>query len=487
MTRHYLACDLGAESGRLMLGTLTDGHLSLEELHRFPNGPVALEGALHWDIPRLQNELKQSLRKAAARQLAIAGISTDSWGVDYVLYDPDGQMLPPVFHYRDPRCPRGVDNVYAKVSWPEIFAETGLQFMQFNTIFQLAAEDPERLAMARTALGIGDAFNYWLSGVPRWEESLASTTQLYDPRTHDWSAHLLNRLGWPDSLLPQVVRSGTRLGPIRPDLAAETGIGPVEVIASCSHDTGAAVAAVPARAGRWAYLSSGTWSLMGVELTAPILTEACRELNFTNEIGFGGSIRLLKNIIGLWLVQECRRAWAAGGQEYDYAALTQLAESAEPFVSLINPADGRFLSPGDMPQKISAYCREHDQPVPATPGAMVRCILQSLALLYRQTLGSLSKLAGYPIDTLHIVGGGSKNALLNQMTANALQIPVITGPVEATAAGNILVQAIALGDLESLDAAREVVRRSFECSTFAPWEQETWDAANVRFRGLIEG
>ena len=485
MTRHYLACDLGAESGRLMLGTLTDGHLSLEELHRFPNGPRAADGSLHWDIPRLRDELKVALKKVADRKLPIAGISTDSWGVDYVLFDEAGSMMPPVFHYRDPRCPRGVENVYAKVSWPEIFAETGLQFMQFNTIFQLAAEAPERLARARMALGIGDAFNHWLSGIPRWEESLASTTQLYDPRTHGWSVRLLERLGWPVSLLPTVVPSGTRLGPIRPELAAETGVGPIEVIASCSHDTGAAVAAVPAQPGRWAYLSSGTWSLMGVELTAPIVTEACRELNFTNEIGFGGSIRLLKNIIGLWLVQECRRAWAGEGQDFDYAVLTQMAEAAEPFVSLLNPADGRFLSPGDMPQKIAAYCREHGQPVPTHPGAMVRCILESLALLYRQTLNSLVKLAGYPIDTLHIVGGGSKNALLNQMTANALRIPVVTGPVEATAAGNILVQAIALGDLDSLSAARKVVRQSFECTTYAPRDQQVWDAANERFQRLL--
>ncbi len=468
-----------------MLGTLTDGHLSLEELHRFPNGPRAADGSLHWDIPRLQDELKVALKKVADRKLPIAGISTDSWGVDYVLFDEAGSMMPPVFHYRDPRCPRGVENVYAKVSWPEIFAETGLQFMQFNTIFQLAAEAPERLARARMALGIGDAFNHWLSGIPRWEESLASTTQLYDPRTHGWSGRLLERLGWPVSLLPTVVPSGTRLGPIRPELAAETGVGPIEVIASCSHDTGAAVAAVPAQPGRWAYLSSGTWSLMGVELTAPILTEACRELNFTNEIGFGGSIRLLKNIIGLWLVQECRRAWAGEGQDFDYAVLTQMAEAAEPFVSLLNPADGRFLSPGDMPQKIAAYCREHGQPVPTHPGAMVRCILESLALLYRQTLNSLVRLVGYPIDTLHIVGGGSKNALLNQMTANALRIPVVTGPVEATAAGNILVQAIALGDLDSLSAARKVVRQSFECTTYAPRDQQVWDAANERFQRLL--
>lgn len=484
MATHYLACDLGAESGRVILGTLDGSRLSLEEIHRFPNPPVKAGGSLHWDIGSLWEALQAGLKQAAARKLPIASISTDSWGVDYILYDADGAMQPPVFHYRDPRTATGVERVKARVSWETIFAETGIQFMPLNTIYQLAAEAPERLPQAHRILLIGDAFNYHLCGRATAEESLASTTQLYNPLTRQWSARLLKALDLPPRLLPEIVPSGTRLGQLKPELARETGLAPMEVIASCSHDTGAAVAAVPAHGGHWAYLSSGTWSLMGVELNRPILTDACREMNFTNEIGFGGSVRLLKNIVGLWLVQECRREWARGGQEYDYAALTQLAAEARPFVSLINPADPRFVSPDNMPEKIAAYCRETGQPVPASPGAFVRCALESLALLYRRTLRLIEQLTGQKVERLHIVGGGSKNALLNQFAANALQVPVVTGPVEATAAGNILVQAIALGHLPSLAAGREVVRQSMETSVVQPQAGGEWPAALERFERL---
>lgn len=485
MTTHYLACDLGAESGRLMLGALTDGRLSLEELHRFPNTPIQAGGSLHWDIAALFNELRTGLQKAAARRVPVASISTDSWGVDYLLYDERGEILRPTFHYRDPRCPGGVEKAYARIGWPEIFAETGLQFMQFNTLFQLAAESPERLRQARLILGIGDGFNHWLSGVARFEESLASTTQLYDPRTQNWSGRLIEALGLPAGIFPPIVKSGTRLGPLRPNLAAESGLGGLEVVASCSHDTGAAVAAVPATGNDWAYLSSGTWSLMGVEWPTPIINDSCRELNFTNEIGYGSSVRLLKNIIGLWLVQECRREWARAGQEFDYATLTLLAGEAPPFVSLINPADARFIPPGEMPARIAAYCREYGQPVPATPGATVRCVLESLALLYRRTLRQVEQLTGRSVRRLQIVGGGSQNRLLNQFAANALQIPVLTGPIEATAAGNVLVQAIALGHLPDLAAARRVVRDSFNVSTVEPADPAIWEAAYQRFEALI--
>ena len=484
MKTHYLACDLGAESGRLMLGTLEDGRLSLTELHRFPNTPVQDGDSLHWNIAALFDELRAGLCQAAALQVPIASISTDSWGVDYLLYDEAGAEIEPTFHYRDARTADGVKAATAKIGWPEIFAETGLQFLPFNTIFQLAAESPDRLASADLILGVGDAFNHWLSGVARYEESLASTTQLYDPRTRTWSAKLLRALGLRADMFPPVVPSGTRLGPLRPALAEETGLRGVQVVASCSHDTGAAVAAVPGAGDDWAYLSSGTWSLMGVELQRPVINDAVREANFTNEIGFGGSVRFLKNIIGLWMVQESRREWARQGQEYDYATLTRLAAEAPAFVSLVDPADPRFVSPGDMPGKIAAFCREHGQPVPATPGAYVRCILESLALLYRRTLRQIETLTGRRLARLHIVGGGSKNELLNRFAADALQLPVVTGPIEATAAGNILVQAIALGHLPSLAAAREVVRRSFDTTTVEPADATPWAEAYARFERL---
>ena len=346
MPTHYLACDLGADSGRLMLGTLGHGIITLEELHRFPNGPVKAAGALHWNIDGLFNELKAGLKKAAARRLPLASISTDSWGVDYVLYDERGQILPPVWHYRDPRTAAGVENAKARVDWPTIYSETGIQFMALNTIYQLAAEPPARLAGAKQLLLIGDAFNYFCSGVARNEVSLASTTQLYNPQTKTWSKKLFRALGLREELFAPLCPSGTRLGPLKKNLATETGLPQIEVIASCSHDTGSAVAAVPARGEHWACLSSGTWSVMGVEWPHPVITGQGRDLGFTNEIGFGNTVRLLKNTVGLWLVQECRRQWMKEGKKYDFNALEQLATTAPPFVSLINPGDPRFFEPG---------------------------------------------------------------------------------------------------------------------------------------------
>ena len=485
MTTHYLACDLGAESGRLMLGSLQDGKLKLEEIHRFPNTPIKASDSLHWNIQKLFDELKAGLKKAAGRRLPIGSISTDAWGVDYLLFDKRGALIEPTFHYRDNRTARGVANAHAKLDWPSIFAETGIQFMPLNTLYQLAAESPERLAEAHQLLLIGDGFNYWLSSVARAEESMASTSQLYNPRTRTWSKLLLDALGLPTKIFPKIVPSGSRLGRLRPEIARESGLSAIDVIATCSHDTGAAVAAVPASGGNWAYVSSGTWSLMGVELASPIITDTCRELNFTNEIGYGGSVRLLKNIVGLWLVQECRRDWAKSGQDYDYATLTRLAAEAEPFVSLINPADRRFVRPDDMPKNIADYCCETSQPAPASPGATIRCALESLALLYRRTLRQIEELTDRKIERLHIVGGGSKNDLLNQFTANAVQIPVVVGPVEATAVGNVLIQAITLGQLPSLAKSREVVRNSTRIRAVEPIDPSRWDAAFERFERLF--
>ncbi len=486
MATHYLACDLGAESGRLMLGTLDGGKISLEQLHRFPNGPVKKGRALHWNMDALFAELRTGLKKAAKRKLPIASFSADSWGVDYILYDAKGKMMLPVWHYRDARTARGVKNANSRVKWPAIYNETGIQFMALNTIYQLAAEPRARLAKAKQLLLIGDAFNHYCCGVARNEESLASTTQLYNPRTGRWSKTLLKALGLREEMFAPIVPSGTKLGKLRPDLAKQTGLPQIEVIASCSHDTGAAVAAVPASGKNWAYLSSGTWSLMGVEWPKPVITAQGRDSNFTNEIGFGGTVRLLKNIVGLWIVQECKREWAQHGREFDYATLTEMAAAANPFASLINPADPRFLSPGGMPEKIAAFCRETGQLVPDNPGAFVRCALESLALFYRVTLRQLEGIIGKKIKQLHIVGGGSQNMLLNQFAANALQIPIIAGPTECTALGNILVQAIAQGHVASLAAARKVVRNSFEVKTIKPTAKAEWDEAFTRFEKLVK-
>ena len=480
MSTHYLACDLGAESGRLMLGTIADDRLSIEEIHRFPNTPERIGESLCWNITRLWAELKDGLNKIWQRNLPISGISTASWGLDYLFLDQNHNVISPVYHYRDSRTALGVERVRTRVDWKTVFAETGIQFMPINTIYQLAAEDQERLRRAEQLLLIGDAFNFFLSGVARAEISLASTTQLYNPLHKAWSQRLMNDLEIPSRLFPAIVPSGTILGSVKTEwLPFEA-----QVIASCSHDTGAAVAGVPAEDEDWAYISSGTWSLLGVELSKPIITAQSRELNFTNEIGFGGTVRLLRNIVGLWIVQECRRDWADRGQLLDYAKLTEMAAQVPAFVSLIDPSDPRFVAPDDMPAKIAAYCRETNQPEPSNPAATVRCALESLALLYRRRLSEVEMLIGRRVQRLHIVGGGSKNTLLNQFTANATRRPVLAGPAEATAIGNLVVQVIALGQLPSLQAARDLVRRSFDVATFEPTDRDRWEEAYKRFTEL---
>ena len=470
-----------------MLGRLEDGRLALEEIHRFPSAVVRVLGSLRWDVLRIYEELKAGLREISKRNLPIAGVSVDSWGVDYVLLNAVHPMISPPFHYRDERTASTYEKVRESIGSKLIFEETGIQFMPINTIYHLAS-DVERsralLELADCFLMIGDYFNYLFSGVPRVDESNASTTQLYNPRTRSWSELLIERCGMPRKIFPELVPPGTILGEILPEVAAETGLADVRVIASCSHDTGEAVAAVPSQDGGWAFLSSGTWSLIGVELERPLITEEARAHNFTNEAGYGGTTRFLKNIVGLWILQESRRAWARQGLNLDYAGLTAEAEKAQPFRSLIDPNAARFAKPGEMPETISAYCRETGQPAPETPGQYTRCILESLALSYRTTLSEIEQITGRSIARLHIVGGGSQSALLNQFAANAIQRQVIAGPVEATAAGNILIQAISLGQVESLAALRKIVRNSFPLQAFEPLDSESWQEAYDRFTRL---
>jgi rhamnulokinase len=489
MTTHHLAIDLGAESGRFMLGSLGEGDLlTLKEVHRFPTGAVRVGDQLHWDMERIFGEVRTGLRRTAELGVLVASVSADSWGVDYVLQGEDGGWLSPTFHYRDGRTARGVALAHARVSWPEMFEETGLQFMPLNTVYQLMAETPERWLAARRLLFIADAVNADLGGEAVGEETLASTSMLYNPRTRAWSKGLCERLGLPVGVLPRLVPAGTRLGRLRKERQADLGGQEPEVVATCSHDTGAAVVAVPAEGEGWAFLSSGTWSLMGVELESPVISDAAREGNFTNEIGFGGRVRFLKNLSGLWLIQECRRAWAEGGMDMDYETLAARAESAPAFRSIIHPADPGFLAPDGMPERIAAYCREHGEPVPDGPGAMARCIFESLALLYRLTRERLEKVTGRAIDRLHVVGGGSRNGLLNRLTAEALQVPVWAGPVEATAMGNLLVQAQAMGRLTGMEAMRAVARRTLPPVGVFPGlgSAAAWDGAYARFLGMVE-
>jgi rhamnulokinase len=484
---YYIACDLGAESGRVILGRLEDGRLALEEIHRFPSAVVRVLGSLRWDVLRIYEELKTGLREIGKRNLPIAGVSVDSWGVDYVLINAVHPVISPPFHYRDERTAATYGKVRESIGSKLIFEETGIQFLPINTIYHLASDVEKSLALLEVTdcfLMIGDYFNYLFSGVARAEESSASTTQLYNPRTRSWSEVLIERCGMPRKIFPKIVPPGTVLGPLLPNLAAETGLAEVRVIASCSHDTGEAVAAVPSQDGDWAYISSGTWSLIGVELKQPLINEKARAYNFTNEAGFGGTTRFLKNIVGLWILQESRRTWMRQGLTLDYASLTAEAEKAEPFRSLINPNAARFAKAGEMTDYIAAYCRETDQPVPENPGQFTRCILESLALSYRTALSEIEELTGRPLSQLHIVGGGSQSALLNQFAASAIKREVIAGPVEATAAGNIGIQAISLGHVESISALRKIVRDSFPLQTFRPLDLESWQEAYDRFTQL---
>jgi len=493
----HLACDLGAESGRVMLGTLQGPRgrmrLALAELHRFPTGALEVNGTLRWDFLRIWGSIVEGLRKAGTRGEAVSSISTDSWGVDYVLGKGDEPMLIAPFHYRDQRTAGGYERVAAKIPLAEVFNETGIQFMLINAIYQLEADmriRPDIIRFAERMLGVGDQINWLLSGVAKMEVSMASTFQIYNPRTRTWSEKIIKALDFPKHIFPELVDSGTVLAALRPALATATGLAPeTKIVAGCSHDTGAAVAAVPAAdEGEWAYLSSGTWSLLGIESPVPIINEASRAKNFTNEAGYGGTTRFLKNISGLWILQECRRNWIASGKatadELSYEKLAALAADAKPLQTLINPADVRFGLVTDMPARIAEYCKETGQAVPANFGATVRCILESLALSYRRTLGEITAITGKKPQVLHIVGGGTKNLLLNQLAADATGMTVIAGPVEATAAGNVLIQALALGRLSNLAEARAVVRASFPLTTYQPRDAAAWQAAYSRFQDL---
>ncbi|MFZ4775367.1 MAG: rhamnulokinase [Terrimicrobiaceae bacterium] len=488
MASHYIACDLGAESGRVMLGTLDSGKLTLEEIHRFPNITIKLGDSIRWDILRTFDELKKGLTKVAERGLPISSLSVDSWGVDYVWSGFGQEMLAPAYIYRDPRTDATFEKALATVGREKIFSETGIQFMSLNTLYQLMADMETSPELARGADGflcIADYLNFLFSGVRKAEESLASTTQVYNPVARAWSEELISAFGFPRSAFPEIVPSATVLGPLTEEVAAETGLRGAKVVATCSHDTGAAVAAVPAGAGEdWAYLSSGTWSLIGVELPAPLINDATRAANFTNEGGYGGTTRFLKNIVGLWILQECRRDWERRGENRDYAELNRLASEAAPLRTLIDPDDARFLKPGDMLSKIQEFARETGQPVPSTPGEFTRSILESLALLYRSTLSSLEQLSGRSIRKLHIVGGGSQSRLLNQFAADATGRVVLAGPVEATAIGNILLQAVADGKLASLAELRGTVRNSVPGAEFQPSGNPDWAAAFARFEKI---
>jgi rhamnulokinase len=473
-----------------MLGRWEGHRFELEELHRFPNGPVQILGRLHWNHLGLWTEILVGLAKYAAyHDQAPAGIGIDTWGVDYALLDRSGSLLGNPYHYRDPGTNGMLEQAFDQVSRAEIYRVTGLQFMQINTLIQLfsrgLADDPQ-LDAAETFLMTPDLFHYWLTGTKAVEYTIASTSQMLDARTRQWATPLLQQLGIPTDFLPPLIQPASHLGDLRPDIASAVGMaGPVPVIASATHDTANAVAAVPDLDEHSAYISCGTWSLMGAEVLEPVINDRSLTLNFTNEGGVAGTIRLLKNMTGLWLLQESRRQWQQEGLDHSWDELVALAERAEPFRSLIDPDHPSFASPGDMPAAIRDFCQRSGQPAPDSPGAIVRCCLESLALKSRWLLESLESLLGRRLETLRIVGGGSQNRLLNQFTANACQRPVVAGPVEATALGNIMVQAIAMGHLANLADGRQAIAASVERERYDPQPSSAWQDAYGRLLDLL--
>ncbi len=474
MTRTLAAVDLGAQSGRVAVGRFDGRQLAFDEVHRFPNVPVTNGGRLEWDFDRLHAEVEAGLRLAGP----VDAMAVDSWAVDFGLVDGVGRLLRNPAHYRDARRAAAFDTVLEHIPARELYERTAVQLLPINTIFELAAlaaDRDEALAGAHRLLLIPDLFHQRLCGSESTERTNASTTQCFDPNTGDWARDLLERLDVPTAILPEVVPPGTVLG---------TAADGAAVVASATHDTAAAVAATPLAGERSVYLSVGTWSLVGVESTQPIVDEAAYRANVTNEGGVEGTYRVLRNLTGLWLLHECRRAWADAGRDYEFAELVELARPAPALRSLIDPNDPRFSEPGDMPARIGAYCRETGQDTPADDAAFVRCILESLALKHAETVELLADVTGRELDELHVVGGGANNDLLCAWTAQAAERPVLAGPAEATLIGNLLVQAIALGELSSLAEGRELVRGSFAPTTYEPAPDPAWREARERFAGL---
>lgn len=488
-TSNYLAFDLGASSGRGVLGSFDGSRLSLKVLHRFTNGPVTLPGGLHWDTPKIFEEIKRGLTACKAAGVVPDAMGIDTWGVDYGLVAPTGELLGLPHHYRDPRTHEMMEEAFGRVPRDEIYRRTGIQFMALNTVYQLLADlkaGDGRLASAATMLLTPNLLNYWLTGARGAEESIASTTQLYDPVRRAWDFELIERLRLPRRIFPEIVAPGTTVGPLSKEVAEELGVARIPVIAPGCHDTASAVAAVPGIGDDWAYISSGTWSLVGMELPAPVCTPEALAANFTNEAGVAGTTRFHKNVAGLWLVQECQRVWAAQGNQYDHDQLIALATKAKPLAALIDPDDERFGEFGDMPARIRQYCAEHGQGVPDSDGALVRCALESLALKYRVVIDLVEKVTGRRVRTVHLVGGGVNNTLLCQFTADATGRTVIAGPVEATAAGNVMVQAMGQGRVSSLRQIREVVGASTELKRYEPLWARGWDDALVKFAALLQ-
>jgi len=475
---NYIAVDLGAESGRVMLGRIAGGRLTLEQVHRFGNGPVQEQGTLRWDFPKLLSEIKTGIGKATQTAGGkVAGIGVDTWGVDFGLLGPGGKLLENPYHYRDSRTNGMMDKAFEIMPKRRVYENTGIQFMQLNSLYQVLAmrlANSEVLVKTERLLFMADLISYFLCGKAFGEYTLASTSQMMDMKTGKWSQPIFDELALPMKIMPKITMPGVVVAKLTDRVAKEIGCAKIPVIAVGSHDTASAVLGVPAAGDKWAYLSSGTWSLMGVELPSAIVNDKTFQYEFTNEGGVENTIRLLKNIMGLWLVQECKRQWQREGLDLSYGELTQMAVKAKPFFGYINCDNSDFLAPGDMPARINKCLADTGQKPTQDKGQMVRLVLESLALKYRTVLTALEDVTGSKIEVLHIVGGGIQNELLCQFTADATGRKVITGPIEATASGNILMQAKATGQLKSIAEAREVIRNSFELKEYQPQNAALW-------------
>jgi rhamnulokinase len=484
-----LAFDMGASSGRALVGQLIEGEdgqsrLQVTEIHRFPNHAIQVGDHLHWDILRLLYEMKKGIRLAYQGGYAPETFGIDTWGVDFGLLDASGELLGNPYHYRDPQTEGLIEEVSGLIGQEALFEQSGLQFMPFNTLYQLyamAKAGSPKLGIAQTLLTTPDLLAYLLTGVKVSEFTMATTTQLFHPTKQRWNTELMELLGIPSHLFLEPIHPGTIIGPLTAGVMAELDVPAIQAVAVGTHDTESAIAAVPAKEGAFAYLVCGTWSLLGTEMAKPLLSRETMKLEFSNEGGACGTYQLLKNIMGLWILQECKREWDEQGQELGFPELVRLAEQAPPFRSLIHPDDPRFFSPGGMADKIRAYCAETSQPVPETAGEIVRCILESLALRYRQALEQAERLTSTEFEGLHMVGGGIQNRLLCQLTANALARPVWAGPVEASAIGNMLLQLVALGRCKDLNEARKLVAASFPVEIYEPNDASDWAAAYENF------
>ena len=485
MVSAYIAFDLGASNGRCILGWFDGNRLSLDVLHRFDNGPVELNGHLYWDILGIYSNIRNDLIQLGQKKSGeIQSIGVDSWGCDFALLDRQGKLVCNPYSYRDPQTVGIVPRLFDRMSREDIFRITGLQFIEPNSLAQLHAmqlnQDPV-LENATTFQHIGDLMHYWLTGVIACEYTNASTSQIMDVQSHKWSSEIIEGFGFNPKIFPEIIPAGTHLGKLRSTLLADTRLNGVQVIASATHDTAAAIASTPVTQGPYAYISSGTWALLGVETTRPVLNPDCLSLNFANEGGAFGTITLLKNITSLWLIQECRRQWSLEGKILTWEELSEMALTAKPFLAFLDPDDPIFTRPGNMIGRIQQYCQQSGQIVPETKGELLRIIFESLAFKYRFVLQSLISLTQEQIAVLHIIGGGSRNMLLNQFTANATCLQVQSGPAEATALGNILVQMMAMGELDSLEDARSLVLNSFSTTIFTPIDIDQWDENYSRF------